>query len=81
VTRPRRCWPAAVAGLATTDNSKRLDIDGSIMRTIANEVNDVPLFVVDDSVALRSGFAITNKFSVVYRLSQPFEHYVTRSTP
>jgi hypothetical protein len=31
-------------------------------------------------VALRSGFSITNKFSIVYNFSQPFELYVTRST-
>jgi hypothetical protein len=50
------------------------------MKTIANEVNYVPLFVVDYNVALRSGFAITNKFSIVYNFSQPFELYVVRST-
>jgi hypothetical protein len=42
------------------------------MKTIANEVNYVPLFV-DYNVALRSGFAITNRFSIVYNFSQPFE--------
>jgi peptide/nickel transport system substrate-binding protein len=67
-------------GLATSDNSKRLAVYGNIMRTIANEVNYVPLFVVDYNVALRPGFAITNKFSIVYNFSQPFELYVTRST-
>lgn len=67
-------------GLAATDNSERLDIYGNIMKTIADEVNYVPLFVVDYNVALRSGFAITNKFSIVYNFSQPFELYVTRST-
>jgi peptide/nickel transport system substrate-binding protein len=67
-------------GLATADNSKRLAIYGNIMKTIANEVSYVPLFVVDYNVALRSGFAITNKFSIVYNFSQPFELYVTRST-
>jgi peptide/nickel transport system substrate-binding protein len=67
-------------GLATTDNSKRLAIYGDIMKTIANEVSYVPLFVVDYNVAVRSGFAITSKFSIVYNFSQPFELYVTRST-
>jgi len=67
-------------GLATTDNGKRLAIYGDIMKTVANEVPYVPLFVVDYNVALRSGFAITNKFSIVYNFSQPFELYVTRST-
>ena len=55
-------------------------MNGSITKTISNEVSYVPLFVVDYNVALRSGFAITKKTSIVYNFSQPFELHVTRST-
>jgi ABC-type transport system substrate-binding protein len=66
------------AGLATSDNSKRLAIYGDIMKTIAAAVPYVPLFVVDYNVALRAGYSITNKFSIVYNFSQPWELYVTQ---
>lgn len=65
-------------GLATSDNSKRLAIYGDIMKTIAAAVPYVPLFVVDYNVALRAGYSITNKFSIVYNFSQPWELYVTQ---
>jgi peptide/nickel transport system substrate-binding protein len=68
------------AGLAATDNAKRLTIYGDIMKTVADVVPYVPLFNVDYNVVLRSGFAITNKFSIVYNFEQPWELYITRKT-